>query len=79
MKITLNEYEGCFCFDLEAETLNDAALLVRFGRNATKEVRSAATSVGEANRDGNFPVTAYATIGKRKAGSRAHFTVGSQA
>lgn len=51
MKITLTEHDGCFAFDLAAETLPDAALLTRLGMNATKEIRHASTNV---SRDGRF-------------------------
>jgi len=51
MKITLAEHDGCFAFNLEAETTADAALLVRFGMNRTEEIRSAGV---QANRDGTF-------------------------
>lgn len=51
MKITLKEWEGCFGFDLEAESMQDAALLVRMGMNATKEIRHISAT---ANQDGTF-------------------------
>lgn len=40
MKIELTEHEGCFHFEIEAENMQDAATLVRFGMNSVKEVRS---------------------------------------
>ncbi len=51
MKITFTEYDGCFCFDLEAETMADAATLTRFGMNHKAEIRAAATNV---LKDGKF-------------------------
>jgi hypothetical protein len=36
MKITFEEYDGCFNFDLEAETIADAALLARAAMNTTQ-------------------------------------------
>lgn len=59
MKVELREHEGCFEVFLEPEDMKDAALLVRFGLNATKEVRSVDTT---ANRDGSFH--SYIVIGK---------------
>ena len=41
MKIKFTEAEGCFFFDLEAETMQEAALLTRFSVNRSKEVRHA--------------------------------------
>lgn len=70
MKITLNEWDGCFCLDFEAENLADAAMLVRLGRNGTKEVRAGNVSVQEKG------VTGYITIGKRKGLTRAAFNIG---
>ena len=61
MKFTMIEHEGCFSFEMEAETMQDAALLVRFGTNATTEIRSISTS---ACKDGSF--NSYCVIGKRK-------------
>ena len=51
MKITMHEYEGCFSFELEAETLADAALLTRFGMNATRTVQYVSCNV---NQGGKF-------------------------
>ena len=39
MKAELNEYEGCFSIDLIAETKEEIARIVKFGLNATKEIR----------------------------------------
>ena len=61
MKVTMNEHESCFSIDLEAETMEDASMLVRFGMNSTKELKySAANSY----KDGTF--YGSVTIGKRK-------------
>jgi hypothetical protein len=43
MKITFQEYEGCFSFDLEAENLADASLLARAAMNT----KQATTSFGK--------------------------------
>jgi hypothetical protein len=51
MKITMTEHDGCFSFDMIAETMEDAALLVRFGVNHTKEFRHVGVV---ANRGGDF-------------------------
>lgn len=61
MKAKLREHPGCFGIDLTAETMEDAALLVRFGMNRTSELRNAGAMV---NQDGSF--SAYMVIGKRK-------------
>lgn len=61
MKIQFAEYEGCFSFDLEAETMQEAALLTRFSMNRSKEVRHAESIVTSA---GGFE--AFVTIGKIK-------------
>lgn len=44
MIIQLNEYDHCFAFDCEAETVEDAALLMHLGLNARKELQSLVTS-----------------------------------
>jgi len=61
MKVTMIEHEGCFSFEMTAETMQEAALLVRFGTNATTEIRSTAAM---ACKDGSF--SGYCMIGKRK-------------
>ena len=61
MKVTMNEYESCFSINLEAETMEDASVLVRFGMNGTKElIHKGANSY----KDGTF--YGSVTIGKRK-------------
>jgi len=45
MKITFAEYDGCFCFDLTAEDIKDAALLARAAMN-TKLVKTDFTKEG---------------------------------
>ena len=61
MKISMIENEGCFAFNMTAETMADAALLTRFSTNVTNEVRSATTN---AHKDGTF--TGYCVLGKRR-------------
>ena len=39
MKIRLAEHGGCFSFEMEAETLADAAQLARLAVNGVKQVR----------------------------------------
>lgn len=51
MKITLTELDGCFSFNLTAETLPDAALLTRLGMNATSELRYVSAT---ADKGGSF-------------------------
>lgn len=40
MKVEFKEHGGCFAFELEPETMADAAQLARLAVNGTKEVRS---------------------------------------
>lgn len=61
MKFTLLEHDGCFGFEIEPESIADAALLVRFALNATKEVRGIDTT---AYSNGTFKT--YLVLGKRK-------------
>ena len=61
MKFTLEEYEGCFSLNMQAETMAEAATLVRFGMNTTKELRSCSAS---AHKDGTF--TAYVVVAKHR-------------
>ena len=61
MKIELTEHEGCFGFEMTAENMQDAALLVRFGTDGTKDVRHISATVGK---DGAF--AAALVIGKHK-------------
>jgi hypothetical protein len=61
MKITCNEFDGCFGFFLDAENMKDAAFLVRFGTNYTIDIRNAGSS---AVQDGSFK--GWITLGKRK-------------
>jgi len=61
MKITLTEHDGCFNLDFEAENLADAALLVRFGMNRTKEVQN-----GHTVANANGTITGYVNFGKNK-------------
>jgi len=61
MKLKLIEYDGYFSLDCEAETVADAALLVRMAVNANKEIRYIDTC---ANKDGT--ISADLTIAKRR-------------
>ena len=61
MKISMIENEGCFAFNMTAETMADAALLTRFSTNVTNEVRGAAVN---AHKDGTF--MGYCVLGKRR-------------
>ncbi len=47
MKAEINEYDGCYAIDLTAETVEDAAKLVRLGMNTTKELRSLESYVSQ--------------------------------
>lgn len=61
MKVTVSEYEGCFGIEMQAETMEDAAFLMRLGMNRTSELRSAESYVGKS---GSFD--GCVVIGKRK-------------
>ena len=47
MKIQVTEHNDSFLFNLEAETLEDAAFLTRFGLNRTKQLRYAEADAWE--------------------------------
>jgi hypothetical protein len=59
--VRVTENGGCFAISLQAETLQDAALLTRLGMNATKDMRYVGTSAYE---DGRFEFGIV--IGKHK-------------
>ena len=61
MKIQIHEFDGCFSIDITAETMADAALLVRMARDTTKETRHFSTTPF---RDGEF--ITHITLGKRR-------------
>ena len=61
MKISLCENDGCFAFNMQAENMVDAALLVRFATNRIDEIRSATTHV-----HGSGDFLGHCVIGKRK-------------
>ena len=61
MKISMKEHEGCFAFEMEAETIADAALLTRFSTNVTNDVRFAGAY---AHNDGMF--SGSVVLGKRR-------------
>lgn len=61
MKISLVENDGCFALQFQAESMEDAGLLVRFGTNRTDEIRTAGVLVGK---DGSF--SGHLVIGKNK-------------
>lgn len=47
MEIKMYEYGHCFHFSLKPETMEDQALLVRFGMNATNELSNFNVFVGK--------------------------------
>lgn len=49
MKTKLNEYDVGFVIELEAENLEDAAAITRFGLNSSKECYYKASFVGQKN------------------------------
>lgn len=64
MKFNLIENDGCFCINMTAETMEDAAKLVRFGMNATKQLNSQGAS---ADKDGSF--SGWAIFAKNRRAS----------
>lgn len=60
MLVNMQEFGGCFDVELTAETVEEAALLVRFGLNRTKEVRSAEAYATSGQ------ITGSIVLGKRK-------------
>lgn len=61
MKLIINEWDHVFEFDIQPETIAEAALLVRLAMNANKEVLYIGTC---AHRDGTF--SAGLTLRKAK-------------
>ena len=65
MKATLREYDGAFGISMEPETMAEVSMLVRFGLNATKELKF--LSVGAyRGKDKDPEVHSTIHIGKRK-------------
>lgn len=62
MKTKLTEFDGCFEIQIEAENMDEAAALVRFGMNRT-QIRTCDASVFKG---GDFK--ASVVFGKRKRG-----------
>lgn len=61
MKLNLIEHEGCFEVNMEAETLADAAQIVRFGSGALQKINSLGAT---AYKDG--AVSGHLVIAKSK-------------
>ena len=61
MKVKMHDNDDRFSFELEPETIAEAAMLVRFGLNATKELKNTDTT---AYRDGTFQT--WIAIGQKK-------------
>lgn len=66
MIVTFIEHEGCFAFEMVAETMADAATLTRYATNVTDKVRSAGAY---ANKDGTF--NGHCVLAKRRHPSTA--------
>lgn len=54
MKVMLHDEDASFWIELEAESMEDAARIVRFGVGATKEILHTSAS---ANKNGRFTCT----------------------
>ncbi len=63
MKANISEYEGCYGISLEAENMEEAAMITRLGINSLKELRSCNAYASK----GGF--TASIVIGKSKKAS----------
>ena len=66
MKAVVQEYAGCFEIVLDAESIQEAAHLVRMGINATSDLRSLTTTVLS---DAHADATGFQTslvVGKRQ-------------
>jgi hypothetical protein len=61
MKASIYEHGGCFELYLAADTMEEAAKIVRFGVNHTKEIRHCSSSVTP---NGTFVISAV--FGKLK-------------
>jgi len=66
VKCEVTEYPGFFGVELTPETIEEAAVLIRLGMNATRELRY----VGAAARS-DKTIDASITIGKAKRGASA--------
>jgi len=64
MKVQFNEYEKSFTVEMTAENMEEAAALVRFGLNSTKEIKLKQASV---HQGGSF--YGFINIGKKKNSS----------
>ena len=64
MKVELIEHEGCFEIGLKPESMEDVVLLIRFGINATKEVRSIGAYAHQ-----DKTASAWLVVGKRSKAS----------
>ena len=64
MKAEINEYEGCFSIDLEAETKEEAVKMARFGIGKLKRLRSCSVIFSQAGYAG-----ASIVIGKNQQNS----------
>jgi len=71
MKVIVQEHDGCFGIDLEAENPIESALLVRFGADATSEVRHLSAY---ADKDGKFSFSLVFGKNKRASSELPHRT-----
>lgn len=61
MKAVFEEHDGCFAIHLTAESMEEAAVLVRFGMNRTDSINSCSTMVAKTGEFGTSVV-----LGKSK-------------
>lgn len=72
MKATVTEYQGCFSIDLKAETLAEAATLVRMGVDARKKVQGIYAFVNEGKKDNAGEEFHSAVVLKKHGKSNNH-------
>lgn len=61
MKLEIHEYDGCFSYEIEPESMKDQVMLARLAKNATKELRSFSVFV-----QSDLTMCASLVVGKRK-------------
>lgn len=64
MKVTINEYNGCFEISLEPENMEEQSKLIRLGMNRTKVLKSLSTNVWQ-----DLKTNTHIVVGKSKMSS----------